>query len=97
MTMLRNKVITLYNRKTSMRLANAEWQIIDHICYAEKMKRKNLFELIDQNRNPELGLTASVRLFALQYLDSLAQKNTLGYAIAANHINLQNSLYALKQ
>ena len=96
MAFLRNKVITLYDRKTSMRLANAEWQIIDHICYAEKIKRKNLLELIDQNRNQELGLTAAVRLFALQYLDSLAQKNTIGYAISANHVNLQNSLYLLQ-
>ncbi len=96
MTILKNRVITLYDKKTSMRLASAEWQILDHICYAEKMKRKNLLELIDQYRDPCIGFTAAVRLFSLKYLDSLALKNTLGYAISANHKNLENTLKILR-
>ena len=92
MKMLKNRVVSLYNRKTSMRLAVSEWQILDHICYAEKIKRKNLLELIDQNRHNELGLTAAVRLFSLHYLDSLTPKNTLGYALPHNHHNLETSL-----
>ena len=96
MTMLKNRVITLYDRKTSMRLANAEWQILDYICYAEKMRRKNLLELIDQNRNPELGLTAAVRLFSLRYLDSLMPKSNFGYSTAHNnHQNLEMTLNKL--
>jgi predicted DNA-binding ribbon-helix-helix protein len=78
-----------------MRLANAEWRILDCICYAEKMKRKNLLELIDQKRNPELGLTAAVRLFSLRYLDSLTDKTSFGYNVAHNHHNLEMTLNML--
>lgn len=95
MAILQNRVITIYNRKTSMRLAGPEWQILDHICYAEKMKRKNLLELIDHNRHEQLGLTAAVRLFELRYLDMLAHKNSLGYAVAYDHRNLEIALRAL--
>ena len=95
MTILKNRVITIYNRKTSMRLASIEWQILDHICYAEKLKRKIILEMTDKNRDPNLGLTAAVRLFSLHYLDSLAHKNSLGYAIASNHRNLENTLRVL--
>ena len=67
MASLSNRVISIYNRKTSIRLAPAEWKAIDTICQRENIKRKNLFELIDANKNEKMGLTPSVRLFSLIY------------------------------
>lgn len=62
-----NKVISVFDKKTSMRLTNTEWHIIDEICYNEKLKRKRLFEKIVNHRNPCLGLTPAIRLFSLSY------------------------------
>lgn len=67
MASLSNRVIAIYDRKTSMRLAPAEWEAIDTICKREKLKRKKLFEIIDLNRNKNMGLTPSVRLFSIIY------------------------------
>lgn len=55
MASLSNRVISIYNRKTSMRLAPAEWEAIDTICRRENIKRKKLFELIDANKDEKNG------------------------------------------
>lgn len=68
MTKLANRVISVFNRKTSMRLAVPEWIAVDDICKREHIKRKKLFELIERNKDPKLGFTCSVRLFAITYL-----------------------------
>ncbi len=67
MASLSNRVVSIYNRKTSIRLAPAEWNAIDTICTIENLKRKKLFEMIDTNRDKNLGLTTSVRLFSIIY------------------------------
>ncbi len=67
MLKLMNKVISVFNKKTSMRLTNTEWHIIDEICYAEKIKRKTLFEKIQKHHHKCMGLTPAVRLFSLNY------------------------------
>ena len=67
MASLSNRVISIYDRKTSMRLAPAEWKAVDTICKREDIKRKKLFEIIDMNRDKNLGLPSSVRLFAIIY------------------------------
>lgn len=72
MASLSNRVISIYNRKTSMRLAQAEWDAINTICKRENIKRKKLFELIDTNRDKRLGLTSSVRLFSIIYYQNSA-------------------------
>lgn len=77
MTKLANRVISVFNRKTSMRLAMPEWIAVDDICRREHIKRKKLFELIERNKDPKLGFTCSVRLFTITYL----------------HHNLVNSSY----
>ncbi|MCM1322650.1 MAG: ribbon-helix-helix domain-containing protein [Acetobacter sp.] len=75
MTLLTNRVICINERKTSIRLAAAEWKAIDAICKKENMKRKKLFEIIDINRDKKLGLTPSIRLFTLiYYQDALLKK-----------------------
>ena len=47
MTELSSKVIFIDKRKTSMRLANAEWEAIDSICKRENIKRNNLLAIIN--------------------------------------------------
>lgn len=71
MTKLTNRVISIFDRKTSMRLATPEWTVVDDICHREHIKRKKLFELIAANKDPKIGFTCSVRLFAITYMYSI--------------------------
>lgn len=75
-----NKVISVFDKKTSMRLTNTEWRMIDEICYNEKLKRKILFEKILKHHNPCLGLTPAIRLFSLSYY----------YLKSKPHLNCKN-------
>lgn len=68
MAILTSKVIFLSDKKTSMRLAAAEWEAIDIICKRENIKRNSLLEMINRSRNKKMGLTCAVRLFSLVYL-----------------------------
>lgn len=74
-----NRVITVFNRKTSLRLTAAEWNILDTICLKEHLKRKHLLELIEQQRDKALCFTAAVRLFSLLYLSAVADKVLSSY------------------
>ncbi len=76
MTQLSNKVIFINKHKTSMRLANAEWEAIDSICKRENIKRNNLLEMINARKDSKMGLTCSVRLFSLIYYYHLSTENT---------------------
>lgn len=58
MTELSSKVIFIDKRKTSMRLANAEWEAIDSICKRENIKRNNLLEMINARKDAKMGLPA---------------------------------------
>lgn len=71
MTKLANRVISVFNRKTSMRLAMPEWHAVDAICHRERIRRKKLFELIEENKDPNIGFTCSVRLFTIAYMHNL--------------------------
>lgn len=73
MTTLKNRVISIDNRKTSMRLALEEWNAFDDICRREGLKRKKLLEIIEENKSPSIGLTCSVRLFTLAYIHEFAK------------------------
>lgn len=77
MTELSSKVIFIDNRKTSMRLANAEWEAIDSICKRENIKRNNLLEMINARKDAKMGLTCSVRLFSLIYYYRLLTKEPM--------------------
>ncbi len=79
MASLANRVISIHDRKTSMRLAPAEWEAIDTICKRENIKRKKLFEIIDLNRDKNLGLTSSVRLFSIIYYQNSTLRKQLPY------------------
>lgn len=60
-------IINIENNKTSIRLTNVEWNAINLICQTENLKRKNLFNIINKNKNKELSLAGSVRLFSIIY------------------------------
>ena len=67
MSKLKSKIIDIHTRRTSVRLTPPEWKAIDTICEKEKITRKKLFELIDTNKDSQLGLTSSIRLFTITY------------------------------
>ena len=75
MTVLTSRVISIHKRKTTMRLCTHEWEALKDICKRENISRKNLFELIEKNKDPHLGLTPSIRLFSLVYFHDLADKS----------------------
>lgn len=74
MTTLTNRVVSLYDKKTSMRLTKSEWIILDDICLKERIKRKRLLEIINANKDEQIGLTPAVRLFSLLYCYSLLKE-----------------------
>ena len=90
MTILLNRVISIYEHKTSMRLAKSEWYILDRICIRENIKRNQLLEIIDKHRTPELGLTPAVRLFSLLYMHNLARLNT-NYSYAPDNSTINKA------
>ncbi len=90
MIILTSRVVSIHDRKTSMRLTDIEWRILDGICYREKIKRKNLLELIEDNSPKGFGLTPAVRLFSLLYLYGRQHK------LETNQTCLQNILEMLK-
>ena len=61
------RVITLCGKRTSLRLSECEWQILENICRRENMRRNQLLSLIKDNKSTEIGLTYAVRLFMLIY------------------------------
>ncbi|MBP5698023.1 MAG: ribbon-helix-helix domain-containing protein [Alphaproteobacteria bacterium] len=73
MAVISNRIISIYNKKTSIRLTSKEWEAINYICKKENIPRKILFELIDLNRNEARCLTASIRLFVLIYYKNAIQ------------------------
>lgn len=81
MTILVTKVISLQDKTTSMRLAQAEWAAIELICERENIKRNLLITLISHNRDKQMALTSSVRLFITVYLYQLQkEKETPNYS-----------------
>ena len=75
MSAFKNRVVSIYNHKTSMRMADAEWSAFDTICQREEKTRKQLLEVIDTCKDPRRGLTFSVRLFTLTYFRLVCENN----------------------
>lgn len=67
MTRLINKIISLNKRRTSMRLAEEEWDAMREICEHENLSRNKLIENIEKSKDENLGLSCSTRLFLLAY------------------------------
>ena len=91
MITMQNRIIVLNEHKTSMRLTSSEWYILNRICIRENLKRDQLINLINNNRIPNLGLTPTVRLFSLLYLNNLARHDQ-NYAYAPNSATLHETL-----
>ncbi len=66
------RVIILKGKRTSIRLCENEWQILENICRRENMRRNALLCLIKTNKAKELAFTPAIRLFMLNYLHTLA-------------------------
>lgn len=66
-----NRVICINNKKTTIRLASAEWEAFDIICQKENVSRNHLIDLLNSNKDKNLGLTNSVRLFSIIYFHHL--------------------------
>jgi predicted DNA-binding ribbon-helix-helix protein len=61
------RVISIHQKRTSIRLSAIEWEIFEKICQKENIKRKLLLELIDLNKDENFGLTSAIRLFCIIY------------------------------
>jgi predicted DNA-binding ribbon-helix-helix protein len=70
------KLINIANKKTSIRLADEEWCAFDIICVREHVKRDCLINLIEINKNAQMGLTYAVRLFSIIYFQDLFTKKS---------------------
>lgn len=96
MAELASKVISLTNKKTSIRLAVAEWEAIDIICQRENIKRNNLIELINDKKDENLGLTCSVRLFSIIYFYRLLTNQQQNYASSHNQTSpIFDAIYSI--
>lgn len=74
MPKLVNKIITVNKRRTSMRLCTLEWDAIEEICGKENISRNRLIEKIENDKDRNLGLSYSTRLFLVQYYRNAANK-----------------------
>lgn len=74
MAELINRIVNIANKKTSMRLADAEWRAVDLICDKENVKKGLLFELINKTKDADMGFTYAVRLFVIIYLHHTVYK-----------------------
>lgn len=72
MSKLRNKILNINNRRTSMRLCDQEWQALDETCRLEKIHHNKLISQIEQNKASNLGLSYATRVFLLLYFRNLA-------------------------
>lgn len=90
MTRLINKIISLNKRRTSMRLADAEWDAMREICSHENISRNKLIESIEESKDVNLGLSCSTRLFLLAYYRHNAPLKT-----KSSSLNLTQALRAI--
>lgn len=72
MPKLKNKVVCVNGRRTSMRMCQQEWSAFEEVCEREKISRNDLLGLIEEYKNHRLGLTYSARLFILSYFRNAA-------------------------
>lgn len=61
------KVITINNKKTSVRLSNLEWQALDNLCAVEHISRAELLNTLANAVPNYKNLTAVIRIFVTGY------------------------------
>lgn len=64
------RVIILCGKRTSIRMSEFEWQMLENISRTANMRRNRLIELIKNNKAKNLQLTPAIRLFIMLYLSS---------------------------
>ena len=69
-----------------MRLCSNEWDALSEICKNENVSRNNLIETLENNKDENLGLTYSTRLFLLEYYRSKVQKKESKISIKRKNI-----------
>lgn len=91
-----NRIVILEDKKTSMHLADEEWEAINIICEHENIKRNYLFELINQHKNKQLNLTHSLRIFTTIYLYYLLKNISLQKSNLSKEIPTSSTTEAIK-
>ena len=71
MSALRNRNVTLSDRRTSLRLEMPMWDGLEEICRREHRTLHEVCTAIEDQRRP-LSLTAAVRVFILTYFRAAA-------------------------
>lgn len=92
MPKLINKIISINNRRTSMRLCNLEWNALNEICELENISRNRLLEAIENDKPSNLGLTYATRLFMVEYYRNASHVNIRGIQTP----NITHTLLQLK-
>ena len=75
MIIQQNKILTINDRRTSMRLCSQEWEALKDICTRERIHRNHIIEILDKMENTNLGLTSLTRLFLLMYYKSIVNSS----------------------
>jgi predicted DNA-binding ribbon-helix-helix protein len=65
--------LRLSGRRTSIRLERALWRTFDDIALREGLTVRALCVAVDKQRDPEVSLTAAVRLFTVSYYRQIVQ------------------------
>jgi len=71
MSALRNRNVTLSDRRTSLRLEMPMWEGLEEICRREHRTLHEICSVIEGQRG-QLSLTAAVRVFILTYFRAAA-------------------------
>ena len=82
MVELISKVITLSKRKTSIRLAEAEWDALDEISKNENVKRNNIIDMINKNKDNNISLTCGIRMFIIVYFNQILENYQQNYSLS---------------
>ena len=90
------KVISVFQKKTTMRLSEIEWLALKEICEHEKMKRKTLLEMVDKYRHDNLSFTSAVRVFELAYFLCASRQSLIKSDIVKSRKNLLDALCVLQ-
>ncbi|MBV6634096.1 MAG: ribbon-helix-helix domain-containing protein [Alphaproteobacteria bacterium] len=62
-----SKSITINGRRTSIRMERSLWVVLDEVAANEQLRLRDLVALVDRSKS-EHGLTAALRVFAVNYL-----------------------------
>ena len=74
MTKLSSKILSVNNRRTSIRRCCQEWKSLDDVSKLEKLHRNKIISLIESHKSDTLGLAYATRLFMMLYYKKLSQR-----------------------